>query len=98
MGPSCSNVFGFDEPGLGLSQRFFEVANATLERTKVLLGCEAQHARDSLNALVQPGLELSAQPKGAYHELLDSRLAKQLGDSRIFHELEEPFLERGHDC
>jgi hypothetical protein len=54
------------------------VPDSSLERTKVALGCEIQHASDPLNTPLEASLDATAKTKGLHCQLLNLGLLHQL--------------------
>lgn len=93
MGRSFSSIFGFGEPLLGFAKLPLEVPNASVERAKVALGREVQHARDALHTLIEGSLDAAAETKSLHHQLLDLRILQQLGDPRVLQKTEEAVFD-----
>jgi hypothetical protein len=93
MGRSFSSIFGFGEALFGFAKLPLKVPNASVERAKVALGREVQHARDALHTLIEGSLNAATQTKTLDHQLLDLRILKQLGDPRVLRKTEEAVLE-----
>ncbi len=66
MGRSFSSIFGFGEPFFGIAKLPLEVPNPSLERAKVTLGCEVQHARDALDPLVERPFDAATETKALH--------------------------------
>jgi len=96
MGRSFSSIFGFGEPFFGFAKLPLEVPNASVERAKVALGREVQHAGDALHTLIERPLDAASETKPLDHQLLDLRISEQLRDPRVLHETEEAVFEPSH--
>ncbi len=98
MGRSFSSTFGFDDSFLRLAQLLFEMPNPSMKRSQISLGCEVQHARDSLSSPFQCPFRPTAEPKRLHHDLLNLRFPHQSADARVLEKLEEAVFQSGHGC
>jgi hypothetical protein len=74
------------------------VSNPTLERAQVALGRQIEHVGDLLNAPLDRAFDSPTKTKAFHHRLLNVRVLKQLGNSRVLKQLEKAVFELGHVC
>ena len=87
---------GFDEPPFGLAKLSFEVANATVKRSQVLVGRQAESARNPPYLAFDRAFEPPASPQHPDRSALRARVSHQFGEAPILHEPEPALLQPIH--
>ena len=74
------------------------MANPSMERAQVALGCKVQHARDLLYALVPCAFDAPTETQGFHYSLLYFWLLHQVRDPRIPKKLDQTVFELSQHC